>query len=91
MSAQYTQILSSVCLLQNLFQNSPVSYTRACAISSEADIRANVIDPRDAPSIPADAEPPAIVSSVTCDILACLPVCSKYALLCMSGFNVYCC
>ena len=48
-------------LLQNLFQNMPTSYTRSCAISSQADIRANVIDPRDAPNIPANSQPPSIV------------------------------
>ena len=48
--------------VQVLFQSTATNYTRSCAISTEADIRDNVIDPRDAPNIPANAQPPAIVS-----------------------------
>ena len=45
-----------------LFQSTATNYTRTCTISTEEEIRDNVIDPRDAPNIPANAEPPAIVS-----------------------------
>ena len=48
--------------VQVLFQSTATNYTRTCTISTEEEIRDNVIDPRDAPNIPANAEPPAIVS-----------------------------
>jgi len=63
-------------VLQNLFQNNyPVNRTRQCTISSEYEIRENVIDPRDAPNIANDADPPSIVRLLICSRLY-IPCCA---------------